>query len=184
MPDPQPQALHQPTRHPSRPTGRQPSSRPGRFRWLHRLPLGLCWHATVSTVPRVQGQGRPPGQTFPGGQKHDRGIRELCRQPHRPARATAHRRWRRPGHVPGGRLGSAEQEPSFFTVIVRRDQAEHASQSLSRAAGSWSWADSSSGAGPPRTAAPAPPSRWWPRSWGQACGGDGDHNQATHSPSQ
>jgi hypothetical protein len=24
--------------------------------------LVLCWHATVSTVPRVQGQGRPPGQ--------------------------------------------------------------------------------------------------------------------------
>jgi hypothetical protein len=33
----------------------------GRLRWLCRLPLGLCWHATVSTVPRVQGQGRPPG---------------------------------------------------------------------------------------------------------------------------
>jgi single-strand DNA-binding protein len=25
-----------------------------------------------------------------------------------------------------------EQEPSFFTVIVRRDQAEHAAQSLSK----------------------------------------------------
>jgi hypothetical protein len=31
-----------------------------------------------------------------------------------------------------------EQEASFFTVIVWRDQAEHASQSLSKAAGSWS----------------------------------------------
>jgi single-strand DNA-binding protein len=39
----------------------------------------------VSTVPRFQGQGRPPGQ-----------------------------------------------EASFFTVIVWRDQAEHASQSLSK----------------------------------------------------
>jgi len=28
--------------------------------------------------------------------------------------------------------GRREQEPSFFTVIVWRDQAEHASQSLSR----------------------------------------------------
>jgi single-stranded DNA-binding protein len=34
--------------------------------------------------------------------------------------------------------GRREQEPSFFTVIVWRDQAEHASQSLSKAAGSWS----------------------------------------------
>jgi single-strand DNA-binding protein len=31
-----------------------------------------------------------------------------------------------------------EQEASFFTVIVWRDQAEHASQSLSKAAGWWS----------------------------------------------
>jgi hypothetical protein len=40
-----------------------------------------------------------------------------------------------------------------------------------RAAGWWSWADSSSGAGPLRTAAPARPWRSWPRIWGQACGG-------------
>jgi len=32
--------------------------------------------------------------------------------------------------------GRREQEPSFFTVVVWRDQAEHAAQSLSRAAGS------------------------------------------------
>src|SRR5215207_7485878 len=61
MLDPQPQALHQPTRHPSRP---QPAtaSRTGRVRWLHRLPLVALRHATVPTVPRFQGQGRPPGQ--------------------------------------------------------------------------------------------------------------------------
>ena len=40
-----------------------------------------------------------------------------------------------------------------------------------RAAGWWSWAGSSSGAGPPRTAAPDRPSRSWPRSWGQASAG-------------
>jgi hypothetical protein len=34
----------------------------GRVRWLYRLPLVALRHATVSTVPRVQGQGRPPGQ--------------------------------------------------------------------------------------------------------------------------
>jgi hypothetical protein len=40
-----------------------------------------------------------------------------------------------------------------------------------RAAGSWSWVGSSSGAGPPRMAAPAQWSRSWPRSWVSACGG-------------
>jgi Single-strand binding protein family len=68
--------------------------------------------------------------------------------------------------------GRREQEASFFTVIVWPDQAEHAAQSLSKGrAGSWSWVGSSSGAGPLRTAAPDPPSRSWPRSWGQVCGG-------------
>src|SRR5215218_524368 len=54
----------------------------GRLRWLHRLPLAALRHATVSTVPRVQGQGRPPGQAPGKGQDHDRGSRELRRQPH------------------------------------------------------------------------------------------------------
>ena len=34
----------------------------GRLRWFCRLPLEALRHATVSTVPRFQGQGRPPGQ--------------------------------------------------------------------------------------------------------------------------
>jgi len=37
-----------------------------------------------------------------------------------------------PGDVPGGRLGRRDQEASFFTVIVWRDQAEHAAESLSK----------------------------------------------------
>ena len=40
----------------------------GRLRWLSRLPLAALRHATVSTVPRVQGQGRPPGQATGKGQ--------------------------------------------------------------------------------------------------------------------
>src|ERR671920_1405892 len=44
MPDPQPQAPHQPTRHLSRPSAGEVIH--GRLRWLHRLPLGLSWHAT------------------------------------------------------------------------------------------------------------------------------------------
>jgi len=39
----------------------------GRLRWLSRLPLEAWWHATVSTVPRFQGQGRPPGQAIQEG---------------------------------------------------------------------------------------------------------------------
>jgi hypothetical protein len=39
----------------------------GRLRWLRRLPLVVSRHATVSTVPRVQGQGRPPGQATERG---------------------------------------------------------------------------------------------------------------------
>ena len=60
MPDPQPQALHQPTRLLSR--AHSAVLIHGRLRWLHRLLLVASRHATVSTVPRVQGQGRPPGQ--------------------------------------------------------------------------------------------------------------------------
>jgi hypothetical protein len=73
--------------------------------------------------------------------------------------------------------GRREQEASFFTVVVWRDQAEHAAQSLTKAAGSWSWAGSSSGAGPLRTAAPDRSWRCWPRSWGQPALGDGDDDQ-------
>ena len=36
--------------------------------------------------------------------------------------------------------GRREQEASFFTVIVWRDQAEHAAQSWPKGGGSWSWA--------------------------------------------
>ena len=57
---PQPQALRQPTRLQSRP--RPATFLHGRLRWLHRLPLVVSRHATVSTVPRFQGQGRPSDQ--------------------------------------------------------------------------------------------------------------------------
>ena len=65
--------------------------------------------------------------------------------------------------------GRREQEPSFFTVVVWRDQAEHAAQSLSKGSRVVSWVGCSSGAGPLRMAAPDPPSRSWPTSWDQAC---------------
>jgi hypothetical protein len=67
--------------------------------------------------------------------------------------------------------GRRDQEASFFTVVVWRDQAEHAAGSLSKGAGSWSWVDSSSGAGRLRTAPLGRWSRSFPRSWGRACVG-------------
>jgi single-strand DNA-binding protein len=86
----------------------------------------------VSTVPRVQGQGRPPGQTvqegsttteatvsFAGNLTDDPEVRYteggIARATFRVAVS-----------------GRREQEASFFTVIVWCDQAEHAAQSLSK----------------------------------------------------
>ena len=61
------------------PSRKRPTNQPGtepatagdliqssRLRWLHRLPLAALRHATVSTVPRFQGQGRP---ARPGNRK-------------------------------------------------------------------------------------------------------------------
>jgi single-strand DNA-binding protein len=131
MPDPQPQAPHQPTRHPSR-AHSAVLIHWGRLRWLHRLPLVLSRHATVSTVPRVQGQGRPPGQairkghpmteasvSFAGNLTEDPEVRSteggIARCMFRVAVS-----------------GRRDQEASFFTVILWRDQAEHAAESLAK----------------------------------------------------
>ena len=65
MPDPQPQAP--PTNSAPEPAHGRRLIQSGRLRWLHRLPLVVSRHATASTVPRVQGQGGPPGQTIQEG---------------------------------------------------------------------------------------------------------------------
>src|ERR671915_401763 len=82
--------------------------------------------------PGFQGQGRPPGQatgrgrtmteatvSFAGNLTDDPELRHteagIARAMFRVAVS-----------------GRREQEPSFFTVIVWRDQAEHAAQSLSK----------------------------------------------------
>jgi single-stranded DNA-binding protein len=64
-----------------------------------------------------------------------------------------------------------DQEASFFTVIVWRDQAQNAAESLTKGSRvvvvgrlqqrAWTAEDGSA----------ALPSRSWPRSWDQACGG-------------
>ena len=64
--------------------------------------------------------------------------------------------------------GRREQEASFFTVVVWRDQAEHAAQSLAKGSRVVVWAGSSSGVGPLRTAARDPSWRSWPRRWARA----------------
>jgi hypothetical protein len=90
----------------------------GRLRWLHRLPLVLSRHATVSTIPRFQGQGRPPGQaiqkgctmtepsvSFAGNLTDDPELRHTVAGIARAMFRVA---------VNGRR----EQEASFFTVVV------------------------------------------------------------------
>jgi single-strand DNA-binding protein len=86
----------------------------------------------VSTVPRFQGQGKPPGQaiqegssmteasvSFAGNLTDDPELRHtegsIARAVFRVAVS-----------------GRREQEPSFFTVVVWRDQAEHAAESLAK----------------------------------------------------
>jgi hypothetical protein len=77
----------------------------GRLRWLCRLPLGLSRrHATVSTVPRVQGRadarpGNRKGQTMTEPSVSFAG--NLTDQPE--VRNTDSGIAR--GQVPGGRLG-------------------------------------------------------------------------------
>src|SRR5829696_4344169 len=130
MPDPQPQALHQPTRLLNRPMAG--SFMHGRPRWLHRLPLVLSRHASVSTVPPGPRAGQAARPGYRKGQHHDRGSRDLRRQPHRRPRV----RYTEAGITRAmfrvAVSGRREQETSFFTVVVWRDQAEHAAHSLAK----------------------------------------------------
>ena len=128
MPDPQPQALHQPTRLLSRARSAVLIAWPTSL----ALPLALVayWHATVSTVPRVQGQGRPPGQATERGSTMTEAAVSFA------GNLTDDPELR---HTEGGIAramfrvavsGRREQEAPFFTLIVWRDQAEHAAESL------------------------------------------------------
>jgi single-strand DNA-binding protein len=104
----------------------------GRLRWLHRLPLAASRHATVSTVP----PGPRAGQTARPGNRKGRTMTEasvsfagnLTDDPELRHTESGIARAMFRVAVSGRR----EQEASFFTVIVWRDQAEHAAQSLSR----------------------------------------------------
>jgi hypothetical protein len=106
----------------------------GRLRWLYRLPLAAWWHATVSTVPRSKGRAdRPARQSQEGRTMTEASVSfagNLTDQPE--VRSTQGGIARAVIRVAVS--GRREQEPSFFTVIVWRDQAEHAAQSLANAA--------------------------------------------------
>jgi single-strand DNA-binding protein len=104
----------------------------GRLRWLCRLPLAVWWHATVSTVPRFHGQGQTARPGNRKGQHHDEpSVSFAGNLTHDPELR----------HTEGGIAramfrvavsGRREQEASFLTVVVWRDQADHAAESLSR----------------------------------------------------
>jgi hypothetical protein len=92
-----------------------PAPEPASVGELGPWPTSLASPLAPGGLLACHGVHRPPGpragQTArPGnrkGQDHDRGSRQLRRQPHRPARGPLHRQRHRPGHVPGGRLWSA-----------------------------------------------------------------------------
>src|SRR5512132_1227485 len=104
MPDPQGQALHQPTRHPSRP--RPASTCMADFVGSVACPWRPWGMPRCPPSPGSMGRADRPARQ-PKGSHHDRGSRELCRQPDRGSRAAAHRGWDRPVHGPGGGVGSA-----------------------------------------------------------------------------
>jgi single-strand DNA-binding protein len=103
-----------------------------RLRWHHRLPPVVSRHATASTGP----QFHEDGQTARPGNRKGQTMTEaavsfagnLTDQPE--VRYTDGGIARVMFRVAVS--GRREQEASFFTVIVWRDQAEHAAESLSK----------------------------------------------------
>ena len=167
-----PAASAPPTNPAPEPTHGRQSLIHGRLRWLHRLPLVLSRHATVSTGPRFHEDGQTARPGNRKGQHHDRGQRQLRRQPHRRPRAAAHRGRDRPGHVPGGGVGSA----GAGGVVLHRGRVARPGRACGRVVvqgqpGRGRGPAPAAEPGPPRMAAPDRWSRSWPRSWGRACGG-------------
>src|SRR5512132_3957288 len=119
MPDPQPQALHQPTRHPSRPTAGG----------LHAWPTSLALSLAPGGLGACLGVHRPPvpwaGQTARPGNRKGHIMTEA-------AVSFAGNLTEDPElrHTEGGIArsmvrvavsGRREQEASFFTVVVRHE---------------------------------------------------------------
>ena len=168
-PTPKPQALHQPTRHPSRPRVGSLSSR-------------ADFVGSIACPWRPGGMPRCPPSPGSKG-RADRPARQQKGHTMTEAAVSFAGNLTEDPEVRYTESGIAR---AMFRVAVsgRREQRRRSSPSWCgatrpsmlrspwrRAAGSWSWADSSRGPGRPRTAAPARSWRSWPRSWGRACGG-------------
>ena len=176
MPDPQPQALHQPSR---------------RLRRAHSAVL-IGWPTSLAPpfapggLLACHGIHRPPG---PKGRadrpaRQPKGARTMTEaasaspatSPTTPSCDTPRAASPGPGSgwpSQGGGSRSRRSSPSS-------PGATRPSTPPSRCtggAGSWLWASSSSGPGRLRTGAPGRWSRSWPRSWGRALVGDGDIEQ-------
>jgi hypothetical protein len=169
MPNPQPQAPHQPTRHPSRAHSTNLTAWPTSLA-LSLAPGGLsaCLGVHRSSVPRAGQTARPgiqEGSTMTEAAVSFAG--NLTDQPE--VRYTEGGIARAMFRVAVS--GRRDQEASFFTWSCSGTRPSMPPSHCRRGAGSWSWAGSSSGAGPPRTTTPNRSWRWWPRSWGRACGG-------------
>jgi single-strand DNA-binding protein len=90
-----------------------------------------CWHATVSTVPGSKGRADRPARQQKGHTMTEAAVSFAGNLTDNPeVRYTEAGIARAMFRVAVS--GRREQEPSFFTVIVWRDQAEHAAQSLSK----------------------------------------------------
>src|SRR5215208_3734454 len=130
MPDPQPQAPYQPSRHPSRPMVGE----------LDRWPTALAPSLAPGGLLACHGVHRPPGPR--AGQTARPGIQEGCTMTEASISFAGNLtddpevRYTQDGIARAmfrvAVSGRREQEPSFFTVIVWRDQAEHAAESLAK----------------------------------------------------
>ena len=142
---------------PSRPRPATPDRLRSSAVGCFRSPPAAPRHTPVSTaLPRLQGQGTLLGQAIQEGEKRcSRRSASRRRYPHRRPRDPPHRGRDRPGHVPGGGVSSAGPGAVVLHCdrVVRPGRARGRSP-CQRAAGWWSWVGSSSGAGPPRMAAP------------------------------
>src|SRR5215211_7650725 len=81
--------------------------------------------------PGSKGRADRPARQQEGAH-NDRRQRELCRQPHRRPRGSLHEAGIARAMFRVAVSGRKEQEASFFTVVVWRDQAEHAAESMSK----------------------------------------------------
>jgi hypothetical protein len=133
--------------------------------------------------PGSKGRADRPARHQKRGKRHDRGRRQLCRRPDRGPRVR-HTEAGSPGRCSGwpSRVGGSRWRRSSPWSCGRTRPSMPRSR-WPRAAGWWSWAGSSSAAGPPRTAAPEIDRRGRGRGAGaKPAVGDGHDDQDDEEP--